>query len=268
MKPAINQWAFPWEMSTIDVISKVKEIGFEAFEPCVAPISVDATEADMTAVRRHADNIGIELTSIGVSFGWDLPLSSSDPVMRQKGKDAFTKTLQMASWLGVETVLMVPGGCSEEMRYDVALENATTAVRELVPVAEKFKVSLAIENVWNKFLLSPVEMRDFIDQFDSEYIGAYMDVGNIIPYGFPEQWIQILGSRIRRVHAKDFRAKVGNWDGFVMLMEGDVNWPAVMSALREIGYNGPLTAEYGAYKHSLDVTLKHVLTSLKTIIAL
>jgi hexulose-6-phosphate isomerase len=122
--------------------------------------------------------------------------------------------------------------------------------------------------VWNKFLLSPVEMRDFIDQCDSEYVGAYFDTGNIVQYGFPEQWIQILGQRIRAVHLKDFRASTGTLDGFVMLMEGDVNWPEVMGALREIDYRRALTAEYGPYQHSLETMLRHVLASEQMILAL
>ncbi|RKY67851.1 MAG: sugar phosphate isomerase/epimerase, partial [Candidatus Latescibacterota bacterium] len=115
--------------------------------------------------------------------------------------------------------------------------------RELAPVAEQLKVAVCVENVWNKFLLSPLEMRDFVDAVDSEYVGVYFDVGNVIPMGYPEHWIQILGKRIKRVHFKDFRRNVGTLDGFVDLLEGDVNWPEVMAALRRIGYNSYATAE-------------------------
>jgi len=176
--------------------------------------------------------------------------------------------LEIASWLGADSLLVVPGVVDNRTSYDVALENALSGVRELVPIAERLKVTLAIENVWNKFLLSPTEMRDFIDQCESEYVGAYVDVGNMIPYGFPEQWIRILGKRVRAVHMKDFRSSVGTMGGFVMLMEGDVNWPAVMAALREIGYDKSLTAEYGAYTYSREAMLAHVLTSLQTILRL
>ena len=270
MKAAINQWAFPGEMPATAAISLAKEVGFEAFEVCVGtkgPVPLDASEADVTAIRQHAAKEGIELTSIGCGLGWELPMTSPDPKVREKAVEAMTQVLQIANWLGVDSVLTVPGSVTPELSYEVAIENALTSIQELVPAAEKAKVAIAIENVWNKFLLSPVETRDFIDQFESEYVGAFFDVGNIVLYGYPEQWIRILGPRIRMVHAKDFRASAGNFDGFVMLMEGDVNWPAVMAAFDEIGYDKALVAEYGPYRHSLDAMLEHVLVSLKTIIA-
>lgn len=268
MKAAINQWAFPGDMPTMKAISLAKEIGFEAFEFCVGAQGLDATESDIGAIRRHAAELHIELTSIGCGLGWDYSLTSPDPSVRERGKDAVARVLQIAQWLGVDSVLTVPGNVTPEVDYDVAIERALACIQDLVPVAERLQVCIAIENVWNKFLLSPVEMRDFIDQFQSDYVGAYFDIGNIVLYGYPEQWIRILGKRIRMVHAKDFRASTGTMDGFVMLMEGNVNWPAVMAAFREVGYDRALVAEYGPYAHSLDAMLRHVLTSLKTIISL
>ncbi len=123
------------------------------------------------------------------------------------------------------------------------LDRVREAMQELVPVAEKNKVAIGIENVWNKLFLSPVELRDFIDSFGSEYLGSFFDVGNVLLTGFPEQWIRILGKRIKKVHVKDYRKSVGTIDGFVDLLEGSVNWPEVMKALREVGYNDYLIAE-------------------------
>jgi len=271
MKAAINQWAFPNEMPATEAISMAKEIGFDAFEVCVGskgPVRLDASEADVAAIRQHAENKDIELTSVGCGLGWELPLTSMDPKVREQGKEALAKTLQIAQWLGVDSVLTVPGTVDPVTPYDMAIENALAALGDLVPVAEKHRVCIALENVWNKFLLSPVEMRDFIDQFDSPYVGAFFDIGNIVLYGYPEQWIRILGNRIRMIHAKDFRAAAGNMNGFVMLMEGDVDWPEVMAALRDVGYDKALVAEYGAYAHSREAMLKHVLTSLRAILAL
>jgi len=271
MKPAINQWAFPGDMPAMDAISYAKKIGFEGFEICVSEdgtVPLDATEADVTAIRKHAEAKGIALHSVGAGLGWKYPLTSPDPEVAAKGKDAVARSLQIASWLGAQALLVVPGIVSPEISYDVAVENALENIRELVPVAEKTKVSIAVENVWNKFLLSPVETRDFIDALESEYVGAYVDVGNMIPYGYPEQWIRILDHRVHAIHMKDFRADVGNMGGFVMLMEGDVNWPAVMAALREVGFDRALTAEFGPYKHSLDAMLEHVLAALRVITAL
>jgi len=271
MKAAINQWAFPGDMPATKAISLAKEFGFDGFEVCAGlqgPVSINATEAEITAIRRHAADCDVALTSLGCGLGWDFPLSSPDRAVRERGKEVTAKALQLAQWLGVDSVLVVPGNVTPEVRYDEALENALATIQELVPVAERLQVCIAIENVWNKLLLSPVEMRDFIDQFQSEYVGAYFDIGNIVLYGYPEQWIRILGKRIRMVHAKDFRASTGSMDGFVMLLEGSVNWPAVMAAFRDIGYDKALVAEYGPYAHSLDAMLRHVLASLRAIIAL
>jgi hexulose-6-phosphate isomerase len=271
MKTGINQWAFPGDMPAAEAISLAAKIGFESFEVCIGdegPVSLDAAESDVQAIRRHADKSGVELTSVATLLGGKYPLCSPDASVRQKGKETFERLLQMARWLGVDTVLTVPGGVTPEVRYDIALEYALASIQDLVPAAEKLQVCLAIENVWNKFLLSPVEMRDFIDQCESACVGAYFDTGNIVLYGYPEQWIRILGHRIRMVHAKDFRSSVGNLDGFVMLMEGEVNWPEVIAALREVGYDKALIAEYGPYAHSLETMLRHALASLQTIATL
>ena len=258
-------------MPAVDAISLAKESGFDAIELCVGlngPVPLDASEAEITALRGHAAQSGIALTSVACGLGWEYPLSSPDPSVRERAKEITAKALQIARWLGVDALLVVPGNVTPDVAYDTAIEHARASIADLVPVAERLEVCIAIENVWNKFLLSPVEMRGFIDAFQSPCVGAYFDIGNIIAYGYPEQWIRILGGRIRMVHAKDFRASTGNMDGFVMLLEGSVNWPAVMAAFRDIGYDKALVAEYGPYAHSLDTMLKHVLASLRTIIAL
>lgn len=268
MKIAINQWAFPADMSTTEALSYARRMGFEAFEICTDESSclpLEVSEAEVTAIRRHAETVGIELSSLACGLGWRYPLSSPDAAVRSKGKEVVGKALQVAAWLGVDTLLTVPGTVTPDCPYDEALERCIVSLRDLLPAAEKHKVTIAVENVWNKFLLSPVEMRDFIDQFDHPFLGAYFDTGNIMLYGYPEQWIRILGKRIKAVHAKDFRVSAGNFDGFVMLMEGDVDWPSVVAALRDTGYKGPLVAEFAPYKHSLDAMLRHVVASLEAI---
>lgn len=271
MLTGINQWAFPEDMSASQAMALAARIGYQSIELCVGesgPVPLDATELDITALRREADKHGLALRTVGSGLGWNYPLTSPDPAVRAKGVEATAQALRITQWLGADTLLVVPGIVSETSSYDSALENALATVQDLTPAAEKLGVTLGIENVWNKFLLSPVEMRDFIDQCESECVGAYLDTGNIVLYGYPEQYLRILGARVRAVHAKDFRASAGNFDGFVMLMEGDVNWPEVTAALKEIGFDGALTAEYGPYKHSLEVMLRHVHASLEAIIAL
>lgn len=271
MLTGINQWAFPKDMPAADALKLAARIGFQSFELCVGedgPIPLDITETDATAIRRAADRLDIVLPTVGSGLGWNYPLTSPDPAVRDKGIEVNVRALSIARWLGAHTVLTVPGIVSPEVSYDAALENALDSVQKLAPTAEQLRVSIGIENVWNKFLLSPVEMRDFIDACESDSVGAYIDTGNVILYGYPEQYLRILGQRVRAVHAKDFRASAGNFDGFVMLMEGDVNWPSVAAALSAIGFEGALTAEYGPYTHSLEVMLRHVRTSLEAIIAL
>ncbi|MFA7693327.1 MAG: sugar phosphate isomerase/epimerase [Candidatus Hydrogenedentes bacterium] len=271
MLTGINQWAFPKDMPVLEAMQIASRLGFQSFEVCVGtdgPLSLDISESEAAALRREAEGLGLELATVGTGLGWEYPLSAPDPAIREKGVALMERALTAAHRLGAHTVLTVPGIVSAEVSYDLALENILDSVQKLVPRAEALKVGIGIENVWNKLLLSPVELRDFIDQCESEYVGAYIDTGNIILYGYPEQYLRILGRRVRAVHAKDFRASAGNFDGFVMLMEGDVNWPAVVDALSEIGFDGALTAEYGPYTHSLEVMLRHVHTSLEAIIAL
>jgi len=271
MELGINQWAFGDAMTTDAALELAKTAGFEAFEVCVGldgPVRLDATEAEAAVIRKRAEALGLKLQSVGSALGWDFPLTSPDGAIRERGREAIGKCLQIAQWLGAKTLLTVPGVVTPDTPYDVAMKNAADSIRGLLPVAERCGVSVGIENVWNKFLLSPLEMRDFIDAFETPYVGAYVDIGNAVLTGFPEQWIRILGKRVRMIHAKDYRSGVGTLDGFVMLLEGSVDWPGVMSAIREMGYDGALTAEYWPYPHGLEVTLQHVAAGLKAIAAL
>jgi len=145
--------------------------------------------------------------------------------------------------LGSLKTLLCTGSALSPQSYDFVYQHATEGLKKVLPTAEKHQVRLGIENVWNKFLLSPIEMRDFIDQFNSPWIGAYVDVANVVPFGFAEQWIRILGPRVAGVHFKDYRKAVGTIEGFVDLLEGDVNYAEVVKALEEIGYKGPVPAE-------------------------
>ena len=139
-------------------------------------------------------------------------------------------------------------------------------MKELAPDAEAAGVVIGLENVWNKFLLSPLEMRDFLDKVGSDYVKAYFDIGNVVVNGYPEHWIRILGSRIARVHVKDFRTIVGNINGFVDLLGGDVNFPEVVKALREVGYDSYLTAEMNGFPCASDAVVVRTLDALTRIV--
>ncbi|MFH1006212.1 MAG: sugar phosphate isomerase/epimerase family protein [Candidatus Latescibacterota bacterium] len=252
MKKSISQWAFAKDTATA-CMKLAKDAGFDAIELALAEdgdVALSSTEQKIRALRETADRIGIELASLATGLFWSYSMTSDDADMRRKALDVAKKQLEIASWLGVGAILVVPGAVgvdfvpgSEVVPYDVAYGRALAAIKELAPLAEKLQVSVGVENVWNKFLLSPLEMRDFVDAVGSEYVGAYFDVGNVIATGYPEHWIQILGRRIKRVHFKDFRRNVGTLDGFVDLLEGDVNWPEVVAALRKVGYDSYATAE-------------------------
>ena len=171
---------------------------------------------------------------------YDASLTSNDPKARQRGEELIGKMLEAATALGVNAVLVIPGRVTEQVPYDVAYDRALEGIMGLVAAAEKFKVTIALEDVWNRMLLSPLEFRGFIDEVGSDYVGAYFDVGNIVIYGYPEQWIDILGKRIKKVHFKDFKRHGYEWK---QLMEGDVNWKLVMDALKRAGYDDYVITE-------------------------
>ena len=125
------------------------------------------------------------------------------------------------------------------------MERSREAIASLIPAAEKAGVCIGVENVWNRMLYMPLEFRDFVDGFQSDAVGVYFDVGNCLHWGFPEQFISILGPRIRKIHIKDFKLSIGNMDGFVPLLHGDVDFPAVVRELNHVEYTGPLTVEVG-----------------------
>ena len=259
MKKSINYWSFPEklangsEMSLKDCMQLAKKAGFEAIELTVAEegeLSLDSTRQDVEKIVETAEEVGIELSSLATGLFWDYSLSSSNDKVKDKARGIVKKMLELASYLGVDTILVVPGAVDvffkpegEVVPYDVAYQRSLESLKECLLTAEKYKVNIGIENVWNKFLLSPLEMRDFIDKLGSDYLGAYFDVGNTLVTGYPEHWIRILGKRIKKVHIKDFKGAIGNVNGFCDLLEGDVNWAEVMKALREIGYNDYITAE-------------------------
>ena len=203
---------------------------------------------DRTEVLKARDATGMVIPSVCNAMHWKFLLSDPDPKVREEGVSALKVSLEDAKAYGADTVLLVPGRVTDSVGYDECWKRTTEEIKKAIPLAEKLKVKIAIENVWNNFLLSPVEAIQYLDQFNSEFAGFYFDCGNILVYGWPEQWIRILGPRIARVHIKEFSRKIadekGKRAGFgVNLLEGDVNWPAVMKALDTIGYHGWTTIE-------------------------
>ena len=172
-------------------------------------------------------------------------LTANDPEERQRAFDMVVRQLYCAKMLGAETILVIPGSVSVEfvpewptISYDVVWDRALEQIKKLAPIAEEMGVQIGLENVWNKFLLSPLEMRNFIDAVGSDWVGAYFDTGNVLFAGYPEQWIRILGKRIFKVHFKDYRCNPGGINAFVDLLAGDVNWREVRKAFADVGYEG------------------------------
>ncbi len=276
MKKGISIWSFT-ESDLKKCFEIAKKAGFDGVEVALdefGPVSLASTKEDILAVKKLAEEVGVELYSVASGLYWTYNYTSDKAENREKAKEITKKQLQVAAWLGCDTILVVPGAVhvvfepdSEVIDYDVAYDRALEALRELAPVAEELKVSIGVENVWNKFLLSPMEMRDFIDKVNSPYVGSYFDVGNVLYSGYPEQWIKILGKRIKKVHFKDYRVSVGSLDGFVDLLAGDVNYIAVKNALDAVGYDSWVTGEMiPPYKQYSDTIIYNTSNAMDRIL--
>jgi L-ribulose-5-phosphate 3-epimerase len=213
-------------------------------EPGVGPLTLETTEREAAHIREAADQVGVSLPSVmcGAAVS-KTPVISPDAAVRAQAVENLGRTLERAKWLGATAVLLHPGQLRAETRYDDAWRWVGDALRAAGDHAGKHGVTLAIENVWNKFLLSPTEMKQMIDEVANPHVGVYFDVGNCILYGYPEQWVAVLGSRIKKVHVKDFKRSVGTGKGFCQLLDGDADYPAVMRELRAAGYGDYLTSE-------------------------
>ena len=257
MKISASYWMFEGgleaALAVSDAMIQAKDLGFDAIELCIASEGVLTHETSQTECQEivaKANELGIEIASLASGESWGCCPSDDDATVRAKIIEFTKKALQVANWLGTDAYLFVPAAVdvfflenSPVVPYDVCYERAKEAVGQLIATAEQTKVTIGIENVWNKFLLSPLEMRSFIDSFGSKAVGSYFDVGNVLLTGYPDQWIRILGERIVRVHVKDFKKSTGTAEGFVDLLEGDVDFEAVKNALADIGYDGYVTAE-------------------------
>jgi hexulose-6-phosphate isomerase len=253
MKKSISIWSFYGDWTLKEKMKLAKDAGFEGIELDVSgdgPITLDSDEDAIAAIGTLAADSGLTLSGLATGMYWEFNPASENAETRAQAKAVLEKQIRVASQLGIDAILVVPGsvgadfipGC-EELSYDKVWDRATDFISNALPLAKELGVDIGIENVWNKFLLSPLEMARFIDQFDDARVGSYFDVGNVLATGYPEHWIPILNDRIRRVHVKDYRRAVGSVDGFVDLLSGDVNWPAVVQSLKSINYSSWVAAE-------------------------
>jgi hexulose-6-phosphate isomerase len=270
MKIGINRWTFPDDWSLAQCFEIAKRAGFDSIEINMADegeLTHESSEADVRAMVASAQKAGIGLSSLSTGLGWRYPITSPDASVREQGAANIARMLEVAQWMGVDTVLVVPGIVSAEIAYDEAYTRAQEVLRALAPEAERRQVAIGVENVWNKFLLSPLEFARFLDEIDSAFVGAYFDAGNVLAYGFPDQWIRILGSRIKKVHVKDFKSNIGNITAFCNPLQGDVPWAKVRAALEAAGYDSFVTAEVDGYKVHPEIGLKHIAEALQAVFA-
>lgn len=249
MKKCVNHWAFQPDIPLTDCFKYAAEANFDAIELNVAlegPIKPDASEKEVKTIAEQARNQGLEISSVSSAFFWSKSLTSDCIEDAETARDFVKSMLQIARWLGTDSILVVPGSVDEKVSYEVAYQRAQQTMQGLIHYAESQGVVIGVENVWNNMFLSPLEAARFIDEIGSPWIQWYFDVGNVVYNGYPEQWIKILGKRIRRVHIKDYDRNIPGFPGFKELLEGSVDYAAVMSAFREIGYDKYITAEVGA----------------------
>jgi hexulose-6-phosphate isomerase len=241
IKKAVQIEMLPKAMSYADRFKLAGDVGFEGVEGQTVEDPKVAEE-----IKKASEDAKVPIHSVMNMAHWANPLSSTDPAVVQKSLDGMKTSLYNAKLWGAETVLLVPAVVNAGTTYQEAWTRSQKNIRTLIPLAEELKVVICIEEVWNKFLLSPLEMAKYVDEFKSPWIRQYFDVGNVVLYGYPQDWIHTLGNRFRKVHLKDFTMGKG-WDPvtcrFVNLGDGDIDWAAVRKAFADVGYTGWTTTE-------------------------
>lgn len=227
----------PGNLGYGDRFNVVRDAGFQVVQALTEP-----DERKAAAMKQAADAAGIRIDSVMNVDHWQYPLSSGDPAVVEKSLEGMRTSLQNARVWGADAVLLVPAVVNAQTSYHEAWTRSQAQIRKLLPLAEELKVVIAIEEVWNKFLLSPLEMVQYIDEFHSPWVQAWFDVGNVVLYGYPQDWIRTLGKRIVKVHLKDFKRKQDGY-AWVNLGDGDVDWAAVRQAFADAGYAGSVIAE-------------------------
>jgi hexulose-6-phosphate isomerase len=240
IRRAVEFSMLPATIPVLERFQMARDAGFEAIE-CPTTPDAAAAEEILAASRKT----GLPIHSVMNAEHWRSPLSSSDPAVVEKSLDGMRISLRNAKLWGADTVLLVPAVVTPETTYAQAWERSQRQIRKLIPLAEELNVVIGIEEVWNKFLLSPLEFARYVDDFASPWIRAYFDIGNVAIQAYPQDWIRTLGKRIVKLHFKDFSFKKRVAE-FTPLLEGEIDWRAVHAALADIGYRGTATVELSA----------------------
>jgi L-ribulose-5-phosphate 3-epimerase len=237
IRKAVLLSMLPKSMSMTDRFKLAKDVGFAAIECPTTPDPKDAEE-----IKKASEASGLVIHSVMNQAHWKYPLSSADPEVVTESRKGMETSLHNAHLWGAQTVLLVPAVVNAQTSYKDAWTRSVAEIKKMIPLAEKLKVIIAVEEVWNKFLLSPLEFATYVDQFKSPWVRAYFDVGNVVISGYPQDWIRTLGKRIVKLHIKDFKFEK-RMAQFVPLREGEIDWKEVHKALAEIGYDGTATVE-------------------------
>lgn len=256
MIKCIHYWCFEGGLENSlpigEALQKAETAGYAGLELAIGEsgaLSPDTSAKELAAIRQAVEASPLTVETLSSGFSWGANPLDDDPSVREKGQRLHAAGLRVAGALGLQDYLLVPGVVkspisNSRVRYDRAMQRAKEFVGWLLPEAQKAGVRICIENVWNGFFYSPLELLDFVKGFDSEHVGIYFDVGNVLGYHqHPPHWIEVLAEKIYRVHIKDFRESVGSLDGFCDLLEGDVPWQETMAALRAAGYDRTVVAE-------------------------
>lgn len=243
IRMAVEYDMLPGHLSILQRFQLAKACGFEQIE---CPTATEPAEAE--AMKKASETVGLPIHSVMNMAHWKYPFTSPDPAVVEKGLAGARISIRNAHLWGASTVLLVPGVVTPATSYRDAYTRSQAAIRTLIPLAEELNVTLALEEVWNKFLLSPLEFARYIDEYNSPRVRAYFDVGNVVLYGYPQDWIRTLGHRIVKLHIKDFTFVRGQNGGdsvarWVSPGDGDIDWTAVYQSLKEIGYAGSATLE-------------------------
>ena len=240
IRKAVLYSMLPKHLALADRFRIAVDAGFEQME---CPQIDDPKEAE--EIKKAAEGAKLRIHSVMCQTHWKYPLSSRDPQVVGECVKGIQTSLRNASFWGADTVLVVPAVVNAETGYKDAWTRSQQEIRKLIPLAKELKVIIAVEEVWNKFLQSPLEFAAYVDSFKSPWVRAYFDVGNVVINGYPQDWIRTLGPRIVKLHIKDF--KFTNREArFTPLREGEIDWPEVYRALKEIGYKGSATVELSA----------------------
>jgi hexulose-6-phosphate isomerase len=274
MKKSIMRGVLPMQQSVVKILDPIKKAGFDGIQlgvldPPLGELSVRSSDEQVKALRDAIKNAGLEPHSIylGVRFFYE------DAAQRKKAHEEGKRVIEIAAILGAKTWLIHPGQLTSEIPYDDCWRYAVDGLNALKTRGEATHLRIGLENVWNKFLMSPLEFLTLLKEVNSPQVGIWFDIGNVVPFAFPEQWLRIIGAKhLVGLHMKDFRRGTGNHfgtvDGFVPLFHGSVNWPAVMKQIVALGFDDYLVTEASPGRQPLPDALKEMARQLDVLIAM